>query len=130
MVLSGKFRHRPVFFFNYRLDENDLEVLTCTDLEQRWGQLKERTLSQFEPALLVDFCCVSPYKSPYRREVKEVDDSMASRFRNMFLQGVYPASFIYCQSFFFFVQTKHMMMSFAYIFCTRYSLSLYELPFN
>lgn len=64
-------------------------MLTCTDVEQQWGGLKERTMSKFDPVPLKDFCHISTQKPPYKREIKEVTAEMGCQFLSMFLEGIY-----------------------------------------
>lgn len=64
-----------------------MEKLTCTDLEQAWGGMKDAKLSQFEPVPLEKFCHLGKQQTPYRRMVLDVTQEMAEEFRALFLEG-------------------------------------------
>ncbi|KAK3931646.1 Sec-independent protein translocase protein TatC [Frankliniella fusca] len=66
-------------------DESIIEKLSCTDLEQVWGTLKEQSMSKFQPSPLHEFCHVKKPALPYKRTIKEVSEEMSKAFRDMFL---------------------------------------------
>ncbi|XP_026285705.1 uncharacterized protein LOC113211528 [Frankliniella occidentalis] len=63
-----------------RLDESDIDTLTCTDTNQAWGKLKEGALSKFDPAALDTFCHVPKVVPVYRRKVEPVTEELADEF--------------------------------------------------
>lgn len=69
-----------------RLDEAEIETLTCTDKLQVWGKLKEGALSKFEPAALTTFCHIPKTAPVYRRKVEPVTDELAAEFERASLE--------------------------------------------
>ncbi|KAK3919964.1 Aspartate--tRNA(Asp/Asn) ligase [Frankliniella fusca] len=65
-------------------EENDLEVLTCTSVEQRWGGLQEETLKKFDAVPLQQFCHIKKPPPPYKRIILPVTREMEEEFRAMF----------------------------------------------
>jgi len=87
VYISRNFTLTCISRSNYRIEEDELEVLTCTDIEQRWDQLKASTLAKFEGGFLADCCLVVKAQSPFRRTVKQVTEDMAVKFRSLFIEG-------------------------------------------
>ena len=95
LIWGGFFRH----------DESAIEKLSCTDVEQVWGTLKEKTMAKFEPSPLNEFCHVQKHPTPYKRPILEVTPDMEKRFRDMFLAGKYNSGAVSCNLF------MHLRMS-------------------
>ncbi|KAK3920156.1 Actin cytoskeleton-regulatory complex protein END3 [Frankliniella fusca] len=62
-----------------------IEKLSCTDLEQVWGTLKEQSLAKFNPSPLHEFCHVKKPTTPYKRPIQQVTTDLEVKFRNMFV---------------------------------------------
>jgi len=71
----------------FRHDEKDIDQLTCTDIKQVWGTLKEKTLSQYEPTPLKDFCHIGSQQTAYKRPILNPSPEMEAEFRAMYLAG-------------------------------------------
>ncbi|KAK3920208.1 Trigger factor [Frankliniella fusca] len=69
-----------------RLDESEIDTLTCTETDQVWGQLKDGALSKFEAAPLDTFCHLPRVGPVYQREVQPVTDELATEFETVSLK--------------------------------------------
>ena len=70
-----------------RHDEEDIERLTCTDVEQVRGQLKEKSMSRYYPVPINNFCHVKKPPSPYQRSVLDVTIELEIEFRQAIIAG-------------------------------------------
>lgn len=67
------------------MEEEDLEDLSCTDLEQQWGKLKKSTLQEFEAKPLMDLCHVKVQKDKYIQSLPEITDEMKAEWKQMLM---------------------------------------------
>lgn len=63
------------------MDEEDLEDLSCTDLEQQWGTLKKTTLQEFEAKEMSQLCHVKGQRDVYVNTMPPVTKEMQEEWR-------------------------------------------------
>ncbi|KAK3921443.1 hypothetical protein KUF71_001223 [Frankliniella fusca] len=68
-----------------RTDEEDVEDLTCTDLEQQWGVLKPQHVQNFKPRRTQDLCHVAERKTPFVQSVPPVTPEMRAKWKNILI---------------------------------------------
>ncbi|KAK3918305.1 tRNA dimethylallyltransferase [Frankliniella fusca] len=75
-----------VLIYLERNDESELETLTCTDVQQIWGSISEKTLSRFAPVEMHEFCCMKKLPPVYKREIQDVTPELEEEFRSLFIE--------------------------------------------
>lgn len=66
-----------------RIEESELDDLSCTDIEQQWGLLKASTLKKYEAKRLVELCHVKSQKDAHISTLPEVTKEMEQRWRDV-----------------------------------------------
>ncbi|RVE47376.1 hypothetical protein evm_007975 [Chilo suppressalis] len=69
--------------FLNRVDEEELDDLSCTDLEQQWGSIKATHYKTYEAKRLCDLCHVKCQS----RSTVQVTEVMKARWREILLQS-------------------------------------------
>lgn len=65
----------------FRVEESDLDDLSCTDIEQQWGSLKTASLQEYEAKKLTDLCHVKSKRDVYVSNMPEVTKEMEDRWK-------------------------------------------------
>ncbi|XP_052129568.1 uncharacterized protein LOC127750921 [Frankliniella occidentalis] len=65
----------------FRIEESDLDELSCTDIEQQWGALKSSSLKEYEAKKLTDLCHVKAKRDVYVSILPEVTKEMENKWR-------------------------------------------------
>ncbi|KAE8739313.1 hypothetical protein FOCC_FOCC015191, partial [Frankliniella occidentalis] len=66
--------------------ENDLEDLSCTDLEQQWGKLKKAVQTDNEAVPITEFCHFPKYNNVYSRDNVDATGEQQSRFAQLIIE--------------------------------------------
>ncbi|KAE8740224.1 hypothetical protein FOCC_FOCC014276, partial [Frankliniella occidentalis] len=79
---SEKCKHiMAVLLYLARIEESDLDELSCTDIEQQWGALKSSSLKEYEAKKLTDLCHVKAKRDVYVSILPEVTKEMENKWR-------------------------------------------------
>ncbi|KAL1488561.1 hypothetical protein ABEB36_015024 [Hypothenemus hampei] len=69
------------YFAFIRVEESELEDLSCTDIEKQWGCLKAATLKEYEAKPLSEMCHVKGQRDIYVKTMLKVTKEMENRWR-------------------------------------------------
>ncbi|XP_034247196.1 uncharacterized protein LOC117648656 [Thrips palmi] len=79
---SEKCKHIiAVLLYLSRVEESDLDDLSCTDIEQQWGSLKAAPLQEYEAKKLTELCHVKAKRDVYVSNMPEVTKEMEERWK-------------------------------------------------
>lgn len=70
------------FFFVFRVEESELDDLSCTDIEQQWGSLKSATLKEYKAKRLSELCHIKSQKDAYMSTLPEVTKEIEQKWRD------------------------------------------------
>lgn len=77
------------FFLFFRIEESELEDLSCTDVVKQWGTLKTATLKEYEAKPLSAMCHVKGQGDMYVKTMPEVTKEMEDCWRMKLVQSKY-----------------------------------------
>lgn len=72
-----------------RHSEDQLDDLSCTDLEQEWGAMKKALANEFEAKAASDLCHVKDLKDAaplYAEDLPEVTPAMKEKWREILMR--------------------------------------------
>ncbi|CAH2088298.1 unnamed protein product [Euphydryas editha] len=85
---SEKCKHiLAVMLYLSRIEEADLEDLSCTDIEKQWGTLKTTALKEYEAKSLSEMCHVKGQRDIYVKTMPEVTEEMKHRWRMKLIES-------------------------------------------
>lgn len=72
------------------MEEEDLDDLSCADLEQQWGMLKKTKRLEFEAKKLSDLCHVKGKRDVYVNNMPQVSEEMEENWRTKLMNCKVP----------------------------------------